>query len=238
VGRRRGLGVWVDAVTKWLGGTGAGSASRSESTTDRAYGGWVSDLEAGSTCTTDPCGVKNNPFIQTPPLHLGASTCVQTWVGTPAIYVFDCSAAGQILYSFRVSAAHLPCQRSLYCCHAWTAQPAGEARRGGAGRERHQACPAQASWTTACLLAQMAPHGTLFSPWHSPPYPTFPRACLLPACAPFHLQQFMLQRQQEMEGGYLQHQQAAAAAAGVGMMPGGAGGYGERAGQGGGGAVG
>lgn len=30
--------------------------------------------------------------------------CVQTWVGTPAIYVFDCSAAGQVLYSFRVSA--------------------------------------------------------------------------------------------------------------------------------------
>lgn len=29
--------------------------------------------------------------------------CLQTWVGTPAIYVFDCSAAGQILYSFRVS---------------------------------------------------------------------------------------------------------------------------------------
>jgi hypothetical protein len=25
-------------------------------------------------------------------------------VGTPAIYVFDCSAAGQVLYSFRVSA--------------------------------------------------------------------------------------------------------------------------------------
>jgi hypothetical protein len=30
-------------------------------------------------------------------------SCLQTWVGTPAIYVFDCSAAGQILFSFRVS---------------------------------------------------------------------------------------------------------------------------------------
>ena len=32
-------------------------------------------------------------------------TRTQTWVGTPAIYVFDCSAAGQILHSFRVRAA-------------------------------------------------------------------------------------------------------------------------------------
>ncbi|KAL4432235.1 hypothetical protein ABPG77_005997, partial [Micractinium sp. CCAP 211/92] len=67
--------------------------------------------------------VFNKSYTQYIPLSIYD---MQTWVGTPAIYVFDCSAAGQILYSFR---------------------------------------------------------------------------------------QFMFQRQQEMEGGYLQHQQAAAAAA-------------------------
>ncbi|KAL4421494.1 hypothetical protein ABPG75_010785 [Micractinium tetrahymenae] len=71
--------------------------------------------------------VFNKSYTQYIPLSIYD---LQTWVGTPAIYVFDCSAAGQILYSFR---------------------------------------------------------------------------------------QFMFQRQQEMEGGYLQHQQAAAAAAG-GML--------------------
>ncbi|PSC68711.1 Regulatory-associated of TOR 1 [Micractinium conductrix] len=69
--------------------------------------------------------VFNKSYTQYIPLSIYD---LQTWVGTPAIYVFDCSASGQILYSFR---------------------------------------------------------------------------------------QFMFQRQQELEAGYLAHQQAAAAAAGV-----------------------
>jgi regulator-associated protein of mTOR len=73
--------------------------------------------------------VFNKSYTQYIPLSIYD---LQTWVGTPAIYVFDCSAAGQILYSFR---------------------------------------------------------------------------------------QFMFQRQQEMEGGYLQHQAAAAAAAGSSVLP-------------------
>lgn len=30
--------------------------------------------------------------------------CIQAWVGSPAIYVFDCSAAGLIINSFRAFA--------------------------------------------------------------------------------------------------------------------------------------
>ncbi|EFN54506.1 hypothetical protein CHLNCDRAFT_135218 [Chlorella variabilis] len=42
--------------------------------------------------------VFNKSYTQYIPLSIYD---LQTWVGTPAIYVFDCSAAGQILYSFR-----------------------------------------------------------------------------------------------------------------------------------------
>ena len=43
--------------------------------------------------------VFNKSYTQYIPLSIYD---LQTWVGTPAIYVFDCSAAGQILHSFRV----------------------------------------------------------------------------------------------------------------------------------------
>ncbi len=119
---------------------------------------------------------------------------LQTWVGTPAIYVFDCSAAGQILYSFRVRGRGGFRSRSAHDDHV---------------QRRSQHPSAQLVWPAFFCMPNALQSNACVQ--------TAPAACL---------QQFMFQRQQEMEGGYLQHQQAAAAAAAgtLGSSP-----YGERA---------
>ena len=120
------------------------------------------------------------PPLTTPCTHPNLHT--QTWVGTPAIYVFDCSAAGQILSSFRVrGAAQFP---------------------GGSGGL--QAAAVGCSWCPDGAAQQHSPQLLL-------PIQRIP--------VPLPLQQFMFQRQQELEGSYLQHQHAAAAAAAGGLPP-------------------
>lgn len=43
---------------------------------------------------------------------------LQSYVGTPAIYLFDCSAAGLIVNSFKVFAEQRRQVCSLPCCHS------------------------------------------------------------------------------------------------------------------------
>ena len=76
--------------------------------------------------------VFNKSYTQYIPLSLYD---LQTWVGTPAIYVFDCSAAGQVLASFKVragraciSSACPPVARQLLPSQPVTSERAARAR--------------------------------------------------------------------------------------------------------------